>query len=202
MTIGIIGTGAIGEAIARDVVKAGYSITLSNSRWPESLRALAEELGPRAQPGSVRDAAAADLVFLAVPWTQLKSALADLPPWGGRIVVDATNPIVRPGFTVAVLAGRTSSEVVAGLVPGARLVKAFNTLPPPLLLADPIEGDGHRVLFLSGDDDDARATVAKLIEAMGFAPVDLGTLVEGGKLQQFPHGPLPTLDLVKFSKTR
>lgn len=134
--------------------------------------------------GSVRDAAAADVVFLAAPWMQVKSALADLPPWGGRIVVDATN------------------AVVAGLVPGARLVKAFNTLPPPLLLADPFAGGGQRVLFLSGDDDDALATVTKLSEAMGFAPVELGTLFEGGKLRQFPHGQLPTLGLVKFSKTR
>ena len=195
MKLGIIGTGALGSAIARDLVKAGYELVLSNSRGPDSLEDVALDLGPLAKPGTVRDAAAADVVFLAVPWNQVKSALTGLPPWGGRIVVDATHPVAAP-------AGTTSSEIVASLVPGARLVKAFNTLPPPLLLADPLKGEGHRVLFLSGDDHAARETVARLIESIGFAPIDLGTLIEGGKLQQYPGGPLPRLDLVKFSKSR
>lgn len=187
MKIGIIGTGAVGQAIARDVARAGFALTLGSSRGPASLEALTKELGPHVRAGTVREAAAADVVFLAAPWTQLKSALTDLQPWDGRIVIDA---------------GRTSSEGVAALVPGARLVRAFNTLPAPLRLADPMKGEGRRVLFLSGEDGEARETVARIVEAMGFAPIDLGTLVEGGERQQLPEEPSPALELVRFGKAR
>lgn len=197
--IGIIGAGEIGQAFARQFLKAGYSIILSNSRGPESLAALVKELGNGAHAGTVREAAAAPIVVLSVPWKHLSHALAGLPPWEGQIVVDTTNPIITPGFTIADLGGRTSSEVVADLVPGARLVKAGNTLPPELVSADPRVGKGRRVLFLSGDDNDAKATLSRVFEKVGFATVDLGDLVAGGRLQQFPGGPLPALNLIKLS---
>ena len=100
METGIIGAGAIGQAIALQAVRAGLNVTLSNRRGPESLAGVVEQLGPNARAGSVREAAAADIVVLAVNWQQLPDALADLPAWNGRIVVDATNPIVQPGFLV------------------------------------------------------------------------------------------------------
>ena len=113
----------------------------------------------------------------------------------------ASGELVRVRASTGLIGGLTRSPLTL-YETGARLVKAFNTLPPPLLLADPLKGEGHRVLFLSGDDHAARETVARLIESIGFAPIDLGTLIEGGKLQQYPGGPLPRLDLVKFSKSR
>lgn len=203
MHIGIIGAGAIGQAVARQVVRAGLTVTLSNSRGPASLAGLVEQLveqlGPNARAGSVRDAAAADIVVLAVQWQQLRSALADMPAWDGRIVIDATNPIIQPGFRLAELGGRSSSEVVAELLPGARLVKAFNTLPPAVLASDARQAGGRRVIFMSGDDAAAKSSVGQLLDRLGFAGIDLGSLALGGKLQQFPGGPLPTLNLIRLS---
>lgn len=122
---------------------------------------------------------------------------AGLPDWGGRIVIDANNPIEAPLFKAAELHGRTSSEVFAGLVPGARVVKAFNHLPPQLLAADPHTHGGRRVLFHAGDDAAAKREVAALMERLGFFGVDLGGLAEGGRLTQFPGGPLPTHEFVR-----
>ena len=197
--IGIIGAGAIGQAMAQQVVRAGMSVTLSNSRGPASLAGIIEQLGPRARAGSVRDAAAADIVFLSVTWEHLQPALADLPSWDGRIVIDATNPVLQPGFRLAELGGRNSSEVVTDLLPGARLVKAFNTLLAAVLASDPHQAGGKRVVFLSGDDAAAKSTVGQLIDQLGFFGIDLGSLAVGGNLQQFPGGPLPALNLIKLA---
>lgn len=197
--IGIIGAGAIGQAMAKQVVRAGMSVTLSNSRGPASLAGIIEQLGPRARAGSVRDAAAADIVFLSVTWEHLQPALVDLPSWDGRIVIDATNPVLQPGFRLAELGGRNSSEAVTDLLPGARLVKAFNTLLAAVLASDPNQAGGKRVVFLSGDDAAAKSTVGQLIDQLGFFGIDLGSLAVGGKLQQFPGGPLPALNLIKLA---
>jgi len=128
MKIGIIGAGGIGQAFAGQLVKAGYEVVLSNSRGPESLAGLVGALGPRAKAGTRQLAAQADVVVLSVNWVHVPKALADLPAWGGRILIDATNPVLEPGFRLAELHGSTSSEVVASLAPGARLVKVGNTL--------------------------------------------------------------------------
>ncbi|MBY0416582.1 MAG: hypothetical protein K2W88_00785, partial [Pararheinheimera sp.] len=135
-------------------------------------------------------------VFLAVNWSKIPAAVQGLGPWNGRIVVDANNPIEAPTFKAADLKGQASSAVVASLVPGAKVVKAFNHLPPTLLAQPSAEG-GRRVLFYSGEDATAKATFAKLIEYLGFAGIDLGG-TEHGRLAQFPGGPLPALNLVKF----
>jgi predicted dinucleotide-binding enzyme len=134
-----------------------------------------------------------------VQWQQLREALSELPAWNGRILIDATNPVVQPGFRLADLGGRTSSEVVASLAPAARVVKVANTLPIALLSADPKQAGGRRVLFMSGDDETAKADVSAILENVGFAMIDLGGLASGGRLQQFPGGPLPTLNLIKLS---
>jgi predicted dinucleotide-binding enzyme len=199
MKIGIIGAGGIGQAFAGQVAKAGYQVIVSNSRGPESLAGVVSELGPRAKAGTRQEAAQADVVVLAVQWSQLRAALSDLPAWSGRILIDATNPVVQPGFRLADLNGSTSSEIVASLAPGARVVKAANTLPVALLAADPKQVGGRRVLFMSGDDAAAKAEVSAILEKVGFAPIDLGGLASGGKLQQFPGGPLPTLNLIKLA---
>jgi len=198
MHIGIIGAGGIAQAFARLALRAGHTVTLSNRRGPESLLAVVAGLGSGATAGTREQAAAAAMVVVAVPWSQLPAALAGLPDWGGRIVIDTNNSILMPGFRLAELGGRTSSEVFADLVPGARVVKAANTLPPPLLGADPREGQGQRVLFMSGDDAAAKADVGRLLQQAGFATIDLGGLAHGGRLQQFPGGPLPALNLLKL----
>jgi hypothetical protein len=197
MSIGIIGAGAIGSALARALAAKGIDAMISNSRGPASLARLEQELGPHVRAVTAAEAAQADLVFVAVNWSKLPGALQNLGPWNSRIVVDTNNPIEAPDFRAADLGGRPSSAVVGDLVPGARVVKAFNHLQPALLAGDPAAEGGRRVMFVSGEDREAKAEVAKLIERLGFFPIDLGGL-EQGRLHQFPGGPLPALNLVKF----
>ena len=199
MKIGIIGVGAIGSAFAGHLARAGHDLLLSNSRGGASLAELVRSLGPRARAASREEAAGAELVVLAVPWEQVPAALAGLPAWNGRILVDATNPVVQPGFRLADLDGRASTEVVASLASGARVVKAGNTLLAAVLASDPRQAGGNRVLFMCGDDAESKAVVKKLFGDIGFAPVDLGTLASAARLQQFPGGPLPTLNLVRLA---
>jgi predicted dinucleotide-binding enzyme len=199
MTIGIIGSGAIGTAFARTLARAGIEATISNSRGPETLKELVRELGPSIKAGTRDEAARADIVLIAVNWTKLSAALEGLPDWNGRIVIDANNPIEPPLFKPFDLKGRVSSEVVADLVPGARVVKAFNHLRAEVLAADPQDSGGRRVLFYSGDDAAAKAEIAALIDRIGFTGIDLGSLAVGGKLAQFPGGPLPNQNLVKVA---
>lgn len=197
-SIGIIGAGAIGTAFAKNLARHGIPATLSNSRGPDSLKELVRELGPTIKAGTREEAAAKDIVFVAVNWGRLPAALAGLPDFGGRTVIDANNPIEAPLFKPAELNGRLSSEVFAELVPGARVVKAFNHLQAALLASDPGSEGGKRVLFFSGDDAAAKATVAALIARLGFSGIDLGALAVGARLAQFPGGPLPILNLVHF----
>lgn len=199
MSIGMIGAGAIGSALAARFAAAGEQVVVSNSRGPQSLARLTATLGTNVMAATVHEAATQEKVVVAVPWRRLDAALiaAGVADWDGRIVIDTTNPLGPPDFRVADLGGRASSEVVAGKLPGARLVKAFNTLPPHVLVADPHTPGGRRVIFLSGNDGAANREVSGLIERAGWAPVDLGRLSDGGRLQQFPGGPLPTLQLIR-----
>lgn len=198
-TIGIIGAGAIGSAFAKALARQGIHATLSNSRGPDSLKDIVRELGPTIHAGTVKEAASKDIVLVAVNWGRLPAALAGLPNFGGRVVIDANNAVEIPSLTPVDLNGRVSSEVFAELVPGARVVKAFNHLVAQLLATDPADQGGKRVLFFSGDDAKAKATVAALISQLGFSGIDLGSLAVGGRLAQFPGGPLPILNLVHFS---
>lgn len=197
-SIGIIGAGNIGRAIATALSGKGIAATLSNSRGPDSLAEIVASLGSSITAGTREDAASKDIVFVAVNWSKLQGAMARLPAWDGRIVVDANNPIEAPLFKPADLNGRVSSDVFAELVPGARVVKAFNHLLPALVSGDPTSEGGRRVLFYSGDDAGAKAEVGALIDQLGFFGIDLGSLAVGGGLAQFPGGPLPALNLVKF----
>lgn len=198
MKIGIIGTGAIGQAFAKQVAKAGYELILSNSRGAESLKEIAQSIGGKTTPGTVAEAGKADIIFLSVPWKHLATAVSGVSSWKGKIVIDPTNPIITPGFQLADLKGKASSEVVAGLVPGASVVKAFNTLQPGVITANPSVAGGKRVIFYAGNDQHAKEVVHEVIERIGFAGIDLGRLDEGGRLSQFPGGPLPTLNLIKL----
>ena len=189
-TIGIIGAGNIGQALARTALRAGREVVIANSRGPESLAPVVADLGPGVSPGTVPDAAAARMVAIAVPWASVPAAVAGLQ-WDGQTVIDTTN-----AWNVD-LGGRTSSEIVADLVPGARLVKAGNTLAAKVLAADPHEAGGRRVMFLSGDDAPAKAAVVELFDAAGFFAIDLGDLATGGRMQQL-GGPLPSHNLVKL----
>lgn len=197
MKIGIIGAGNIGSAIATALANKGIEAILANRSGPATLAAFTAKLGGSITAGSVKQAAAQDIVFVAVPWSKIPGALEGLD-LAGKILVDTNNSIEAPLFRPVDLGGRSSSEVFADLVPGARVVKAFNHLQPQLLVADPQAEGGRRVLFYSGDDAQAKSAIGSIMEQLGFFGIDLGTLSVGSRLVQFPGGPLPTLNLVKF----
>jgi predicted dinucleotide-binding enzyme len=194
--IGIIGAGGLGQALARAAQRAGRPVVIANSRGPESLTPVVDALGAGITAGTVHDVACAPIVGLAVPWANIRDALAGLS-WSGEIVVDATNAVLFPSLEPVPLGGLTSSEIVAQLVPGARVVKAANTYSAELLGADPHDAGGRRVLLLSGDETDAKRTVGELFDAAGFFPIDLGDLVTGGALQQ-AGGALASQNLVRM----
>jgi 8-hydroxy-5-deazaflavin:NADPH oxidoreductase len=186
MKIGIIGAGHMGSTLARLFVKAGHEVALANSRGPASLKPLIDELGPKAQAMTVAEAARwAEIVVLVVPWHK-PEALPPADAVQAKIVIDAMNPYMENGGLYD-LGESTSSEETLKRLPGARLVKAFNTIYYRNLAADgrtdlPLE---HRLaIYLAGDDRDAKLTVSKLIEQIGFAPVSTGSLRDGGRLQQ------------------
>ncbi len=197
MSISIIGSGAIGSALATRFAAKSLAVQIANRRGPESLGQLASVLAPHVHAVSVQEALAADLVILAIPFGAIPEAVAGIADWQGRIVVDASNAIDFPAFTPTDLGGRLSSTVVADFLPGARLVKTFNTLPAARLAADPATEGGRRVLFVSGDDAGANGEVRKLVERLGFAAIDLGPLAEGGRSQQF-GGALVLQNLIKL----
>ena len=198
-TYAILGSGAIGHAIATQFARAKLDVMVANAHGPESLAAMVAELGNNVRATTTRDALAADVVFLAVPFAAIPSAVAGVADWNGRIAIDCSNAIDFPAFTPTDLGGRASTHVVAESLPGARVVKACNTLPAALLASPPDEHGGRRVLFVSSDDPSARAEVAALLERLGFAAVVLGTIAEGGLLQQF-GGPLTVIDLAKHGQ--
>ncbi len=201
MKIGIIGAGRIGGTAARLFAVAGHDVVLSNSRGPASLSdvvaAINREVGEaRIQAATVADAAKfSDIVMLAAPW-RAEEALPDPDLVRGKIVIDAMNPYDASG-TVIDLGGSGSSEKVAKRLPGARVVKAFNTIyyqhlarqgHPDAPLAE------RRAIFIAGDDPTAKRIVSDLVKQIGFGPVDTGTLREGGRSQQ-PGTPVYNRDL-------
>jgi predicted dinucleotide-binding enzyme len=198
MDVGTIGAGTVAQAIAGHLVAAGHRVMLSNSRGPASLDDVVAGLGPLASAGVVAEAAAADMVILAVRWSDVPTALAGVPAWNGRILVDATNHIVgRTPADLADIGEETSSEIVARHAPDARVVKAFSTLYGPYIAADPRHTEGRQLLFCAGDDTEAKTVFQQTFEAIGFAPVDAGPLREGGRLMQVGGGLLSALHALK-----
>jgi 8-hydroxy-5-deazaflavin:NADPH oxidoreductase len=190
-SVGIIGAGRLGQAMARTALRAGRRVVIANSRGPGSLTSVVTSLGEGISPGTADDAAAAGIVVIAVPWDRVPEALQGLA-WSGQVVIDATND-----WAADDLQGRTSSELVADLVPGARVVKAGNTLGAEVLGSDPQEAGGRRVIFVSGDDADAKADVVAVFQDAGFATIDLGNLATGGAMQEIHH-PLAGVNLIQL----
>jgi predicted dinucleotide-binding enzyme len=184
MTYSIIGSGAIGSALAHQFARKGIEVLVANTRGPASVEPLAREMGDCIRPATISEAAAADIVILALPFSAVGS-LAEGHAWQGRIVIDATNAIDFSDFSPLDLGGRRSSDIVAAALPGARVVKGFNTLPAAILAADPQVGKGRRVIFLAGNDASANDQAAELVQALGYEAIQLGAIDEGGRLQEF-----------------
>lgn len=195
MKIGIIGSGRIGGTVARLFAQAGHEVALSNSRGPPSLSSLVSSLGPKVRAMTVEQATRfGEVIFLALPWTKRNSLSSVAPLLSGKVVIDATNPYSSSG-QVMDLGDSTSSEEVAKVLPEARLVKAFNTMYYATLgRASTQPKEGRLVLFVAGDDAEAKKVVSSLIEEIGFAPMDTGGLREGGRRQQ-PGSPIYARDL-------
>jgi predicted dinucleotide-binding enzyme len=179
MKIGVIGAGHIGGGAARLLAKAGHELLLSYSRDPARLEALAQELGPKVSTGEVRDAASfGDVVIFSVPWRKIPEVLEAAGSLDGKIVIDTTNQFGAhediPG---------TAARFNADRMPGAKLVKAFNTLTAGFQASEAGRAGEPVVLFLAGEDAEAKQTVAQLIEDAGFAPCDLGGLDDAAPME-------------------
>src|SRR5215475_13675941 len=176
MSYAIIGFGAVGQALAHAFARKSIDVTVASRRPPEALAPQARAIGPTVVAKSLPDAVEADTIILAVPFWGHREVAKTLPSWKGKTVIDATNAFAEE------LDGIPSSAVIAKAFTGAKLVKGFNHLIAARLAADPSVAGGHRVVFLSSDDEDAIAPVAALAKQLGFAPVKLGKLNEGGAL--------------------
>ncbi len=198
MSYAIIGFGEIGQTLARAFARKGIAVSVATTRDPESFAAAATSIGPGITATTLAEAVKADVVFLAVHFQSHPDVAKALPSWQGKIIVDVTNAY---GVSSELLGGRPSAKVVADAFAGGRLVKGFNHLVAAVLKQDPAVHGGRRVVFLTSDDDDAAAQIGALAEDLGFAPIMLGALSEGGLLVQAHDkiwGRLIFKDLVKF----
>ncbi|MBR0895684.1 NAD(P)-binding domain-containing protein [Bradyrhizobium tropiciagri] len=196
MSYAIIGFGAVGQALARAFARKNIEVAVASRRPAEALAPQARAIGPTVITRSLRDALEADTIILAVPFGEHREVANALPSWQGKTVIDAMNALLPPEE----LDGLPSSAFAAKAFTGAKYVKGFNHLIAAKLAADPVVEGGHRVIFLSGDDEDAIAPVAALAKQLGFAPVKLGKLNEGGALVHARGrvwGPLIFQDLFK-----
>jgi predicted dinucleotide-binding enzyme len=181
MSYAIIGFGNVGQALARAFARKEIDVAIAGRRPAQALAPLAKVIGPMIRAESLQDALKAELIILAIPFGTVKELAKVIPSWQGKIVIDATNAF---GVPPEELDNLPSSVVISQALTGARLVKGFNHLPAKILAEDPQVKGGRRVIFLSSDDESATARVATLAEQLGFAPVGLGRLAEGGLLVQ------------------
>ena len=193
MTYSIIGSGNVGTALARQFARRGIPVGIANTRGPDSIASIAKELGDKVVPSTLQDALKADVVILAVPFRAHTIVASALSKWAGKVVVDAMNSY---GVSPEELKGQASTEVVASAFAGAKVVKTLNQLPAKLLAQDPVVNLGRRVMFVSSNDKDAETSIAKLVADLGFAPILLGKLNEGGNLIGM-GGPLVLQNLIK-----
>ncbi len=198
MNYAIIGFGEIGQTLARAFARRGIDVSVATTRDPESFASAAAAIGPGITTKTLAEAAKADIIFLAVRFQSHADVARALPSWQGKIIVDVTNAY---GVPAEELGGQPSAKVVAQAFAGGRLVKGFNHLVAAVLDQDPAVHGGRRVVFLASDDDAAAEEVGALTEKLGFAPIKLGGLSEGGLLVQArgnSWGRLIFKDLVKF----
>lgn len=194
MTYSIIGSGNVGTALARQFARSGITVGIANTRGPVSIAPLANELGPNVVALELQEALKADVVILAVPFRAHTAVAKALSDWSGKVVVDAMNTY---GVSPEELNGQASTDVVAAAFPGARVVKTLNQLPAKLLAQDPSVNGGQRVMFVSSNDESAEVLLAKLVADLGFAPVILGKVNEGGRLIGM-GGSLILQNLIKY----
>jgi predicted dinucleotide-binding enzyme len=197
MSYAIIGAGKVGQALAKAFARKKIKVAIASRRPPEALAPAAKAIGPTIIPKSLQDAFKAGIILLAIPFKAYQEVAKAAKSWQGKIVIDVTNAY---GVPPEKLGNVPSSLVISRAFPGTKLVKAFNHLPAETLAEDPNVKGGRRVLFLSSDDASAAKRVAKLVEQLGFAPVVLGKLAEGGLLVQArgkTWGPLIFQDLFK-----
>lgn len=200
MTYAIIGFGAVGQALARAFVRSGIEVAVASTRAPQAMAATARGLGPEVVPATLETALRADVIVLAVPFGAHRDVGRALADWHGKTVIDTTNAF---GVPTAALGERPSSVVVATAFPGARFGRAFNHLPSAILAEDPARGEARRVIFVAADDDDATEAVGNAVRRLGYSPVSLGTLAEGGRLVQARDrvwAPLIFQDLFKIER--
>src|ERR1700712_4175513 len=193
----IIGFGNIGQALAKAFAREGIKVSVATTRDPESFASAAAAIGPEIIPTTLAEAVKADVIFLAVRFESHPDVAKALPTWLGKTIVDVTNAY---GVPAEKLGGLPSAKVVAQAFSGGRLVKGFNHLGAAVLSQDPAVHGGRRVVFLASDDDSAAAAIGTLSESLGFAPVQLGGLSEGGLLVQArgnKWGQMILKDLVK-----
>jgi len=198
MSCAIVGFGNIGQALAKAFAHNGIEVSVATTRDPESFASAAAAIGPTIIPKKLAEAVKADIVFLAVRFESHRDVAKALPTWQGKSIVDVTNAY---GVSPEELGGQPSSKVVAQAFSGGRLVKGFNHLAASVLGQDPAVHGGRRVVFLASDDDAAAAEIGALAENLGFSPINLGGLSEGGLLVQArgnSWGQLIFKDLVKF----
>jgi predicted dinucleotide-binding enzyme len=194
----IIGFGKIGQALAKAFVRKGMKVSVATTREPQSFTSEAAAIGPEVIPTTLEEAVKADVIFLAVRFESHADVAKALPSWQGKIIIDVTNAY---GTSPEKLGGLPSSRFVAQAFTDAKLVKGFNHLGASILSQDPAVQGGRRVVFLASDDDDAAADIGALAENLGFTPIQLGSLSEGGLLVQArgnTWGKLIFKDLVKF----
>lgn len=192
MKIAIIGSGRVAQALSALFVEAGHEVMLTNSRGPASLGELVATIGPNCHAGEVAEAVAwGDVVFLATPWGKTAEAVSVVPDWTGVVVVDTTNNRSAPGPDGLIDIGDdVSSVLVANYVPGARVVKAFNSTP--LFILAPALGanaGANNAVYIAGDDPTAKSLVSDIIASIGGEAVDTGSLAIGGWMQGM-SGPL------------
>jgi predicted dinucleotide-binding enzyme len=198
MSYAIIGFGKIGQALAKAFARKGIEVSVAATRDPQSFASAAAAIGPTIIPKTLAEAVKADIVFLAVRFESHRDVAKALPTWQGKTIIDVTNAY---GVPAAELGGQPSSQVVAQAFTGGRLVKGFNHLVAAVLDEDPAVHGGRRVVFLASDDDAATSEIGALAENLGFSPIKLGGLSEGGLLVQArgnSWGQLIFKDLVKF----
>jgi predicted dinucleotide-binding enzyme len=181
MSYAIIGFGKIGHALAKAFARKGIEVSVATTRDPESFASDAAAIGPEIVPSTLAQAVKADVIFLAVRFEAHPNVAKALPTWQGKTIVDVTNAY---GVPPNELGGQPSSRFIAQAFSGAKLVKGFNHLIAAILDRDPAVNGGRRVVFLASDDEGAMTEIADLAQKLGFAPIKLGALSEGGLLVQ------------------